>query len=159
LIAAVHRRDELFEGPAIEKLPDLIFEFDGYSWVGKASLTRRTPIWDTIKIATAGNEMYVGTHRREGIFALAGPSATAGEVMGANIEDIAPTIFYLLGEPIPSDLEGRLLEAAIRPELLAGRPPVYTDVAGVVASGELQDYSAEELAEVEERLRDLGYLE
>ena len=75
-ITAVHRRDELFHGPELEKIPDLIFEFAGYAWAGKGNLMKRTPtIWDTIKMAESGNEVYVGTHRHEGIVAFTGPSA------------------------------------------------------------------------------------
>jgi predicted AlkP superfamily phosphohydrolase/phosphomutase len=64
LLAAVHRRDELFEGPALEKIPDLIFEFDQYAWDGKGNLRRRTPgIWDVAKDGELGRERFVGTHR------------------------------------------------------------------------------------------------
>ena len=47
----------------------------------------------------------------------------AGTRSFASIEDVAPTILYLLGEPIPADLEGRLLAEALDPQLLDSRPP------------------------------------
>ena len=43
IITAVHRRDALFHGPEIEKVPDLIVEFAGDAWAGKANLRDRTP--------------------------------------------------------------------------------------------------------------------
>jgi predicted AlkP superfamily phosphohydrolase/phosphomutase len=159
LIAEVHRRDDLFDGPELEKIPDLIFEFDHYAWAGKGNLMSRTPtMWDVIKMAESGKETYVGTHRHEGIIALRGPSVAEGRVLSANIQDVAPTIMYLLGEPIPAEFEGRLLEEAIVPALLAERPPDF--VSGeLVEVGAVTSYGAEAAEEVGARLRDLGYLE
>ena len=124
IVAAVHRREELFSGPHIERVPDLVVEFVDYEWLGKGNLKSRTEsIWDKVEIAGT-NAAYVGSHRHEGIVALAGPSAAPGGLF-ASIEDIAPTIQYLLGEPIPESMEGQLIDAAIDPALLESRPPVY----------------------------------
>jgi predicted AlkP superfamily phosphohydrolase/phosphomutase len=159
LITAVHRREDLFEGPQIEKLPDLIFEFDKYAWAGKGNLMKRTPtIWDEIKMPDSGKDRYIGTHRHEGIVALMGPSAVHREIVGANIEDVAPTAMYLLGEPIPVDFVGRLLEEAIDPTRLDKQPPEYAEAAEVELQG-TESYRADDLGEVEGRLRDLGYIE
>jgi predicted AlkP superfamily phosphohydrolase/phosphomutase len=160
IVATVHRRDELFHGPELEKIPDLIFEFAGYEWVGKGNLMRRTPtIWeDTVEMVGSGKEKYVGTHRQEGIFALCGGSAVRRSGLSANIEDIAPTLLYLLGEPIPFDVEGRVLEEAIQPALLDARPPEYAE-GRAGGMGAIRPYTPDEVGEVEGRLRDLGYLE
>jgi predicted AlkP superfamily phosphohydrolase/phosphomutase len=159
LVTAVHRREELFHGPQIEKIPDLIFEFAGYAWAGKGNLMKPTPtIWDTIKMAESGNEVYVGTHRHEGIVAFAGPSAAQREIGTVDIQDIAPTILYLLGERVPADLDGRVLEEIIDPAILDGRLPEYAEM-DMVKVGQVQDYAADDLEEIESRLRSLGYLE
>jgi len=159
MITAVHRRDDLFEGPQIEKLPDLIFEFDQYAWAGKGNLMKRTPtIWDEIKMPDSGHDHYIGTHRHEGIVAFAGPSAARGEIVGANIEDVAATAMYLLGESIPVEFEGRLLEEAIDPTRLTTQPPDYGEAARVELQA-AQSYRADDVGEVEGRLRDLGYIE
>lgn len=65
---------------------------------------------------------------------------------------------YLSGAPVPMDLEGRVLEEALDPSLLAERPPEYSETGAVEIQG-AQTYSADEAAEVEDRLRDLGYVE
>jgi predicted AlkP superfamily phosphohydrolase/phosphomutase len=159
LVTAVHRRDALFHGPALDKIPDLIFEFSDYAWAGKGNLMRRTPtIWDTIKMADSGRETYVGTHRSQGVVALAGPSFRHEGRVSASIEDVTPTILYLLGEAIPIDLDGRVLEEALEPELLERRAPEYAESDGVGVQ-ERRGYDADEAAEVEGRLRSLGYLE
>jgi predicted AlkP superfamily phosphohydrolase/phosphomutase len=159
LVTAVHRREDLFHGPQLEKVPDLVFEFDHYAWAGKGNLMKRTPtIWDTIKMAESGNETYVGTHRHEGIVAFTGPAAAQAKIVSANIQDIAPTILYLLGEAIPADFEGRVLEEVIAPAMLETREPEYAELS-VSTVGGVQSYAADDLEEIEDRLRGLGYLE
>jgi predicted AlkP superfamily phosphohydrolase/phosphomutase len=161
IVAAVHRREDLFDGPELAKIPDLVVEFRDYAWLGKGNLTGRTEtIWDEIAIG-AGSTAYSGSHRPEGILVLAGPAARAGAEVVAGIEDVAPTALYLLDEPIPSELEGRVLVDALDPELLAERPPRYADDGPGVAVGveAVRTYGDAGGAEVEERLRSLGYLE
>jgi predicted AlkP superfamily phosphohydrolase/phosphomutase len=156
IVTAVHRRDALFRGPEIEKVPDLIVDFAGDAWAGKANLRDRTPpVWDTL--APSGIPLQ-GAHRSEGIVALSGPSTRTGTAISASIEDIASTILYLSGAPVPLDLEGRVLEEALDPALLTDRPPEYSEAGAVEIQG-AQSYSADEAAEVEDRLRDLGYVE
>lgn len=159
IVRAVHNRESLYEGPALGRAPDLIVEFEDYAWLGKGNLRRRTPaIWDEVEIESGSDYAYVGSHRLEGMVAIVGPSASPGVTLTANIEDIAPTILYLLGEPVPSHLEGRVLVEALDGELLGRRPIEYADV-GSVDKQRLESYSSEEVVEVEDRLRSLGYLD
>lgn len=159
IVAAVHRREDLFAGPCLELLPDLVVEFDDYAWLGKGALTYRTEeIWDEISIADDSPESYVGSHRHDGVFALRGPAARPVELSAA-IEDVAPTILYLLGEAIPPELEGRVLVEAIDEALLDERAPEYAEEGEAVAVGGRRVYAAEAGDEVEARLRGLGYVE
>src|SRR5205823_1061620 len=128
LITAVHRRDELFEGPEIERLPDLIFEFDEYAWAGKGNLMKRVEMFrDVIKMPDSGRETYVGTHRHEGIIAFRGSSAARADIGTVSIQDVAPTLMYLLGESVPESMEGRVLEEMIAPSVLDDRPIAYSE--------------------------------
>jgi predicted AlkP superfamily phosphohydrolase/phosphomutase len=157
IVAAVHRREELFSGPHLERVPDLVVEFVDYEWLGKGNLKSRTEgIWDKVEISGT-NAAYVGSHRHEGIVALAGPSAAPGGLF-ASIEDIAPTIAYLLSEPIPESMEGRLIDAAIDPALLESRPPTYAAGDVQVSSG-VRAFADDEAGDVQDRLRGLGYIE
>jgi len=154
----VHRREDLFAGACIEQLPDLVVEFENYEWLGKGALTYRTDdLWDEIAVDGSA-ESYVGSHRHDGIFALTGGAARRARVQ-ARIEDVAPTILYLLGEAIPPEFEGRVLTEAISEELLDRRSPAYADEAESVAIGSRTTYSGEAVDEVEARLRSLGYVE
>jgi predicted AlkP superfamily phosphohydrolase/phosphomutase len=157
IVAAVHRREELFTGPYLERVPDLVVEFVDYEWLGKGNLKRRTEtIWDRVEIG-GGEASYVGSHRHEGIVALTGPSAAPGALF-ASIEDVAPTIQYLLGEPIPNGFEGQLIDAAIDPALLERRPPVFA-AGDVELSRDVRAFADDEADDVQERLRGLGYIE
>jgi predicted AlkP superfamily phosphohydrolase/phosphomutase len=157
IVAAVHRREDLFSGPQLERVPDLVVEFVDYEWLGKGNLKSRTEgIWDKVEISGT-NAAYVGSHRHEGIVALAGPSAAPGGLF-ASIEDIAPTISYLLGEPIPESMEGRLIDAAIDPALLESRPPTYA-AGDVELSTRIRAFADDEAGDVQDRLRGLGYIE
>jgi predicted AlkP superfamily phosphohydrolase/phosphomutase len=160
LVTAVYRRDELFEGPELERLPDLIFEFDEYAWAGKGNLMKPVPMFqDVIKMPDSGHENYVGTHRYDGIIGFRGAAAARTVAPSLDIKDVAPTLMYLVGEPVPETMEGRVLEEIIAPALLESRPVEYTDSTAVAVGATQQDYSADELPEVEARLRNLGYIE
>ena len=160
IVAAVHRREDLFDGPELGKVPDLLIEFRDYEWLGKGNFSSRSEsIWDAIELEPGSRHQYVGSHRHEGIFALAGPSATNGERSAIGIEDVAPTVLYLLGELIPIELEGRLVAEAIDPALLDSRPPDYDDSAPFSVDRPTEGYDEAEAEEVARRLRGLGYIE
>jgi predicted AlkP superfamily phosphohydrolase/phosphomutase len=161
IVAAVHRREDLFEGPHIDKVPDLLIEFAEYAWLGKGNVQKRAEsIWDRIEIEPGSEHVYVGSHRHEGLFALAGPSAAQAPRTLAELTDVAPTVLYLLGEPLPTAFEGRVLTEAIEPSLLDSRPPEYAEGEVELAAGAPESsYSEGEADEVEARLRGLGYLE
>ena len=159
IVADVHRREDLFQGPELDKVPDLLVEFDRYAWLGKGNLKSRTDsLWDRIEIEDSEHS-YVGSHRHEGIAVLAGPAVAEGASLSGELVDVAPTLLYLLGEPIPSDLEGRILFEALRPELLDERPAEYDDAPPEEFEGQREQLRDEGAAEVERRLRGLGYLE
>ena len=158
IVASVHRREDLFAGACLEQLPDLVVEFEEYAWLGKGTLTYRTDdLWDEITV-DGSRESYVGSHRHEGVFALRGPAARPGRLQ-ARIEDVAPTILYLLGEAVPPEFEGRVLTEAIHEELLDERPPEYAQEGASVAIGKRATHNDEATDEVEARLRSLGYVE
>ncbi len=156
VIDAVYRSDEIYHGPYADKGPDLNILMRGMTYI--------TQSWREM----AGNQLfappgsYSGTHRLHGLMALQGPHiAPLGRQNEVQIADIAPTLMWLLGLPIPDDLDGSLLTPFIRPDALAAHPPWYVAAAEApVPQTESQGWtdSAEE-QEVLDRLRDLGYLE
>lgn len=162
IIEKVYRREELYSGPFIERLPDLVVQVNDTPLVWKSSRTslvkkavRRLPKEELAKFETTGG------HRMNGILLLRGPGIKPGAVLKrACLFDIAPTVLYALGLPIPEDMDGRILREAFQPEWLAQRPiesmemkvPEIDECPGY-------DYSEEEADKIEELLRGLGYIE
>ncbi len=145
LAARALRREEVYFGPFLDDAPDVY-----------------VPLWeDGVRLkefsddpAVAPRRRRPGEHRREGIFFVAGPLCAPGVVpRDATLADIYPTAMYLMGEPLPAGVDGRLLTEIIDPASLAGSPPGYRDYGG----GET-GYVGEENTEVRARLAGMGYL-
>ncbi|MFQ5821312.1 MAG: alkaline phosphatase family protein [Candidatus Heimdallarchaeota archaeon] len=126
----VFKRKEIHSGEYSRFGPDLFIYFDNCHWniselIGYDSIYS----YDTPKGPDdAGHGPY-------GFFAIYGPGIPkAGEVSGADLLDIAPTVFHLMGVPIPADMEGKVL------------------------TKKKSAYSEEDKKEVKERLAKIGYL-
>jgi predicted AlkP superfamily phosphohydrolase/phosphomutase len=159
-VKGVHRRDDLYQGPYLEEAPDLLVEWSeeparsGLAWHGEGR-----NVTATRKVAYRPFVIN-GNHRRMGILAAAGaPFKRAATVEGARLYDIAPTILYLLGHPIPRSLDGHVLEAAIQDGWLRAHPPSFTDEDREGSGEPSLSLSAEDEDTVMARLRALGYVE
>ena len=73
------------------------------------------------------------------------------------MDDIAPTILYAMGLPVPRDMDGKVLTAMFDQRYLDANPIIWEEVS---ASEEVKarELSDEESKIVEERLKALGYL-
>ena len=104
--------------------------------------------------------MNCGSHRLDGIVMLYGDDIREGvQLDPAKIHDVIPTALYLLGLPIPTDMDGQVLTTAIKADLLERQPIELGD--SVSSMGDMasdQTFSEEEAEAVANRLRDLGYL-
>jgi len=155
LVSRVIRREEVYRGARFEEAPDLILipwdEADIFYGLSDFGSSR---IWDQ-------TYRYSGMHRDNGVLAVCGPGIRRGaQPASPNIVDLAPTILHLLGQQGPDDMDGRVLEELFEPGFAAAHPvrrSVVEDRDGQ-PGGARRDYSADEEAEVLERLRDLGYL-
>jgi hypothetical protein len=103
-----------------------------------------------------------GSHRPVGVFGARGPTIREGFVANElSILDIAPTVLYSLGLPLPQELQGRV-PAEIYREGVMNQHPVQKSAgasgqgsqANAPVPGELEDEET-----VLERLRELGYIE
>jgi predicted AlkP superfamily phosphohydrolase/phosphomutase len=159
-VKAVHHRSDLYSGPYLEQAPDLLVEWSddparaGLAWQGSDR--------EIVAARRVGYRPFVinGNHRRMGILAAAGtPFKAAAEVKGATLYDIAPTVFYLLGHPIPRTLDGHILEMAIDDGWLEAQPPTFTDQEGEGPGGPALSLPPEDQDTVMARLRALGYVE
>lgn len=161
VIRAVHRREDLYHGPFIEKAADLMIEWD------------YEVVQDTLCYQAEGNSVIIqspqrnpsrkqwtGIHHSEGIFIASGPHLKQGvTLVNATLYDIAPTILYLQGQPIYRDMDGRVLTEIFTEEHLYHSPVHYQEPADAVVQAAEIVLEAEEARKVEERLRGLGYIE
>lgn len=148
LITRIYTRDDAYHGPYAASGADLHLVIDDYKMIA-------FPLFATEgKVLTQQIRGDSGCHRSEGIFLGYGPRVqAAGELPQANILDLAPTIMHMLGAPVPRIMDGRVLQdILIDPGLVT-----YSDDAEMDAAS-APGFSATEEAQVEERLRGLGYL-
>jgi predicted AlkP superfamily phosphohydrolase/phosphomutase len=152
LIGSILKKEDVYHGPYLDWAPDLILRprDDRNIFFGLADFGSNTTV-DTVY-------RYSGMHRDYGMLMMSGKGVkSGGAIEGAGIEDLAPTILYAMGCPIPSDMDGRVLDEAFTEEFRAETPILQGSDA---ASRELEDfgYSDEAEEEIKERLRGLGYL-
>jgi len=98
-------------------------------------------------------------HRVEGVLIMAGPHIARGEITGASVYDITPTLLALFGLPKADDMPGKVLwgafDGTIKPEMFARSIPSYETGPG----GEGKDAVSSPVdKELMERLRSLGYI-
>ncbi|MFZ0546733.1 MAG: alkaline phosphatase family protein [Candidatus Promineifilaceae bacterium] len=148
LVTKIILREDTYHGPHAKYGPDIHIIIDDYNMIA-------FPLFATDnKIITQQIRGDSGCHRREGIFIAHGSVINQGErIDEANILDLAPTILHLLGQPVPRRMDGRVLSEIFR---TASEVTYVDDGDGTVS--ESQALSDEDAAQVEERLRSLGYL-
>jgi predicted AlkP superfamily phosphohydrolase/phosphomutase len=105
-----------------------------------------------------------GTHHPHGIFCAYGPGIRHGvEVPPFSIVDIAPTLLYSLGLPVPCDMEGTPAISAFDPSFVTSHPVRIgeSSLSGESSyNGQAQSpLDADGEVQVMERLKALGYLE
>jgi predicted AlkP superfamily phosphohydrolase/phosphomutase len=148
LITKIILREETYQGPYAQNGPDIHLIIDDYNMIA-------FPLFATDnKIITQQIRGDSGCHRREGIFIAYGNAVNqGGQQAETDILDLAPTILHLMGQPVPRRMDGRVLTEIFR----APSQVSYIDEVDETLS-ESQALSDEETAQVEERLRSLGYL-
>ncbi len=107
VIREVYKREEVFSGEYLEKIPDIIvlesgeFESDYYL---------SGEIFSNVKKSEIKGRKIYGTHgtARNGIFLAYGENIKKGNI-DAKIYDVVPTVLHYFGIPIPEDIDGEVL--------------------------------------------------
>ena len=155
IVKEAYRREELYEGPYANRAPDLVFILDS-RYINDRSLLTQTHFG---AMANASRH-WTGTHRPEGIFMIVGqPVQSGGRADSPRIEDLAPTILYLLGLPVPQEMDGRVLDEILRSDYSTAHPVRYAKDRSMISNRERYMSRPEDEMEITERLRSLGYLE
>lgn len=156
VVEGVMRREEVFEGPRLEEMPDLIVQYQpAYaSGVGLGPTLIERP-----QQMHAYSKGWSATHAPDGVLIMAGgPVAKSGTLVGTCIEDLAPTILHALGEPVPADMTGRVLVEVLASNFVEHNRIRHSETAQV-ASEIVEGLSDVEEARIQERLRAMGYLD
>jgi len=153
IVENVFKREEVYAGAMTEFSPDLIVR-----WRPKVSVSGMRDLDGgsySPRFLTEEHRTISGDHRDSGVLFLKGPQVRRGEIKGASIMDLTPTILHLMGHGVPSDMDGIVLK-----DTLLGH-------GEVLVSGPTQNqapssdsvYDPDEEEAVRKRLRDLGYVE
>jgi len=138
--AAVHDPTDVYTGDLADG-PDLLVEYapgvDAPEAIGGGVFGERTE--------------WLATHRRTGVFAAWGDDI-AGGTADLDLYDLAPTLLHYLDAPVPEDVDGD-----VRFDVLAGDPADRSVERGPPTATGASGRGAGE--EVEETLRELGYME
>ncbi len=173
-IEMILRSEDIYHGPYADQAPDLLFltrdmEYKAMGLSDFSSHRVFNPVYGC-----------TGHHRMDGIMIWRGPGVIKeGEwIEGARICDLAPTILYIFGQPVPPDMDGQVLLDIFTPEFRAQHTLVRLESDRSAAEGakagsrreaqrspardagqeEEAVYSEEEEAQVAEMLRALGYV-
>jgi predicted AlkP superfamily phosphohydrolase/phosphomutase len=101
-----HRPEDLYaERNGV--VPDLLVYFGDLSWrsiglVGGGAV-------HVFENDTGSDD---ANHAHDGLYIIAGDGISSGQGPQQQIQDVAPTLLKLLGEPVPPEMEGSVFEAA-----------------------------------------------
>jgi predicted AlkP superfamily phosphohydrolase/phosphomutase len=166
IVGRVYRREELYQGPYLSKAPDLFIEWEEEAYIQRPGHTGKGEAF--IQILTDQELEWAetvsrpsGIHRREGIFlALGGPVLAGKELPTHSLVDVAPTVLYLLGVPVPTAMDGRAIVEMFDEDFVRATPPHTGEEPpeeGPEGPGDGEPF--EESQFIEERLRGLGYID
>jgi predicted AlkP superfamily phosphohydrolase/phosphomutase len=141
--------DEAFPGPQSDRAPDLTLALADFGF--QSVLPSKTPVQH--------RRLPYGTHHPDGIFLSSGPGTRSGILSDPlRISDVAASVLYDLGLPIPEDMEGQVPMAAFEDDYLAAHPVKFGMASNVTELGRGEELPPEAAAEINERLKALGYL-
>jgi len=154
LITDIRRREEVIHGPYVERAADIMFSVQDYLYQSSVK-------FDVEGEGILGKSEYddSGTHRPDGILVMTGPGVKQGErIQGAKVADITPTLLALAEVPVPNNLDGRILEEALSEDQKNRIQRINTSDGDAVVDEQVSELAADEISQLEERLRNLGYL-
>jgi predicted AlkP superfamily phosphohydrolase/phosphomutase len=152
IVRRVYKREEVFHGSVIDRMPDLVLHTDRARYVsfGHADFGSNKVIEPSIG--------QTGHHHMVGVLAMKGPGIRPGLTLdGASILDLAPTILHYMGLDVPDNLDGDVLVQALT-EDFNHLNPVRNTVSSGKRSSDDAIYTRDEEEAVIAKLRDMGYV-
>lgn len=146
----VHFREEIYTGSQVQFAPDIVFSVNDHRCTVVDAFSR-----GRIFEERCWSQNKSGSHRTRGVLMASGPRIRPGVLSDTSILDLAPTILYLMGVPIPSDLDGQMISQMVSEHYLREHPVRYSDR---LLRPTMSDPVRKEEEAIAQRLRDLGYL-
>ncbi|MCF6153680.1 MAG: hypothetical protein E3K36_00195 [Candidatus Brocadia sp.] len=144
------KKEDVYYGPFVDEAPDIFIKIKGIEYLMQKELYHKGLFGLPNKSS--------GTHRMEGILIMKGKDIkTNYTVNTADIIDIAPTILYCLGIPVPEDMDGRVLNEVFTQEYLGNNPVTHSPAAEIKIKRGEGVFDEEESEKIRRSLRDLGY--
>jgi predicted AlkP superfamily phosphohydrolase/phosphomutase len=148
VIASVFKREEVFDGPAMLRSPDLLLVLRDRGFV---SIKNKAPVVERRQLAA-------GTHHPDGVFFAFGPGVRKGELTNSyGVADVGATLLYSLGLEVPEDLDGRVATGVFTPAHLREHP-VNVGASTTGPTGDKAAVYETDEEKIKEQLRMLGYL-
>ncbi|MBI3951730.1 MAG: alkaline phosphatase family protein [Acidobacteria bacterium] len=148
----VYLKEEVYQGPYLEDAPDITYLPLENNYMANVLMGFTTRKWIMNIPALFGN------HRMDGIFIAHGKHLGRGQKTdGAQIIDVVPTVLYLMGEKIPTDMDGKVLTDLFTEEFLKSHTVEWTE-PGQQEAEQMPVLSQEDEETIIERLKGLGYL-
>lgn len=151
VIEKVYKKEEVYSGYHIDTLPDLVFipkpgytTFEDHGFAADSVITLSKSV--------------SGTHKLNGVFIMKGYGIKKSTTLqDTSIMDVAPTILHLLGLPIPTDMDGKVLKEALTSSYLRLNPIKYAK-DNTRFFLKKRDKVCEDNAKIKSRLQALGYI-
>jgi predicted AlkP superfamily phosphohydrolase/phosphomutase len=160
VVDKVFARNEIYHGPYVDRAPDLLIRWrEDISIHGLAGLKQEDTGRDT-RVPGEDPHVISGDHRVHGILFARGPFIRRGvRVQDANLVDIAPTVLYAMKEPVPRDMDGRVVQEIFAEPFSRENEVRFSEASGNGSRGQDEGYSDKDEEAIAERLKALGYLE
>lgn len=153
VIEKVYKKEEIYNGPYLEMLPDIILvPKSGYMIFDEHEFAADSIITQAKAVSAA--------HKINGILLMSGAGIKKDMALqNVSIMDVAPTILHLLALPVPKDMDGRVLEEALDASYLRLNPIRYVEKTFDSRRTFVKKrYSKEDEERIKSRLRSLGYI-
>jgi predicted AlkP superfamily phosphohydrolase/phosphomutase len=150
VVTEVWTREEAFPGTQTHLAPDLTLRLRDGGFI--------STLKSDVVLRSRAEPM--GTHRPEGIFLARGPAVAKGALLPQiSVLDVTPTLLYVLGLPVPEDLEGRVPRELFRSSFVQRHPIAIGERTESPQAFPSPVAERDEEAAVIARLKALGYLE
>jgi predicted AlkP superfamily phosphohydrolase/phosphomutase len=154
IVKNVLNREDVYAGNHMDLAPDLtvVLRDNGFISVLKSDVIHKK------------RPEILGTHHPEGIFIASGNGIRKEtSIDNLSILDVASTVLYSLGIPIPEDMEGNVMTDIFTPDFLKTHPtevgvPTVKPEKFISESPD-SNQTAKDQEKILERLKSLGYVE